>query len=204
MLEAIFGSGTRVKIINFLLLSAEKKYQLSSLTKQLNIPTAPLRRELDNLVKFGLIKEEKNITETNSKSQTANQKIYSANSDFILYPEIKSLFAKAQILFGQKFITNLQKACPTKFLALTGIFTNDANARTDILIVGHLKKPVFLKLISELESELGREINFTILSEQEFKYRETVMDIFLYSILDGKTLILLDTLHAPTNSIKTS
>ncbi len=195
MLEAIFGSETRVKIINFLLLSTEKKYQLAALVKNLNLSAAPLRRELDNLVKFGFIKEEKIIIATKKKNQPTEQKNYSANTTFILYPEIKTLFAKAQILFSQKFINNLQKISQTKFLALSGIFTNDPEAKTDILIAGHIKKSSFLKLIHGLEKELGREINFTILSESEFRYRETVMDIFLYSILEGKTLILLDNLH---------
>ena len=51
------------------------------------------------------------------------------------------------------------------------------------------------RLIKELEKDLGREINFTILKESEFRYREDIMDIFLYNILEGKTLILLDNLH---------
>lgn len=197
MLEAIFGSETRVKIINFFLLSAEKKYQLATLAKNLGLPASPLRREIDNLVKFGLIREDQAGIELDKKNKLKEEKVYSVNSDFILYPEIKALLAKAQVLFSQKFILDLQKICQPKFLALTGLFTNYPEAKTDILIVGHLKKPIFLKLIQELEKELGREINFTILSESEFHYRETVMDIFLYSILEGKIIILLDKLHKP-------
>ena len=51
------------------------------------------------------------------------------------------------------------------------------------------------KLIKELEKDLGREVNFTILTDQEFRYRRDIMDIFLYNILEGKTVVLLDNLH---------
>jgi len=58
--------------------------------------------------------------------------------------------------------------------------------------VGQVARPAFLKLINELEKDLGHEINFTILEEKEFKYRQEIMDIFLYNILEGKTIVLID------------
>lgn len=77
-------------------------------------------------------------------------------------------------------------------LILTGFFTNYPEAQTDLLIVGNVKRPAFLKIISELEKDLGHEINFTILDDKEFKYRQEIMDIFLYNILEGKTIVLID------------
>jgi len=199
MLEPIFGSVPRVKILNLLLLSETKKFPLTSLARDLNLPVNSVRHELANLIKFGLVNEEKISSERNETGdKLANKKekkYFSANNDFILYPEIRALFVKAQILFSQKFILGLQKICQPKFLALTGLFTNYPEAQTDILIVGSVRRSAFLKLIKELEKDLGREINFTILKETEFRYREEIMDIFLYNILEGKTLILLDNLH---------
>jgi len=182
MLGSIFGSASRVKILNLLMLSTDKKIQATSLAKDLDLPVNSVRHELDNLAHFGLIVEEKN----------SGKKYFSVNTSFILYPEIKALFAKAQILSSQEFINGLQKICQPRFLALTGLFTNYPEAQTDILIVGVVRRPAFLKLIKDLEKDLGREINFTILSEREFQYREEIMDIFLYNILEGKTLFLID------------
>lgn len=182
MLGSIFGSASRAKIIKLLILSTDKKFQASQIAKDLELPLNSLRHELDNLTQFGLIGEEK----------VAGKKYFSVNTNFLLYPEIKALFAKAQILSSQEFINGLQKICQPSFLALTGIFTNYPEAQTDILIVGTLRRPPFLKLIKDLEKDLGREINFTILSEREFQYREEIMDIFLYNILEGKTLVLID------------
>jgi hypothetical protein len=184
MLDAIFGSAPRVKILNLLLLAPDKSYTREQLAASLSLTAVSVRLELNNLIKFGLIKEEK--------------RAYSANSSFLLYPELRALFTKAQILFSEKFISGLQKICQPKFLALTGLFTNYPQAQTDILIVGTVKRVAFTKLLHDLEKNLGREINFTILSEREFHYREDLMDIFLYNILEGQTLVLVDNLHKKT------
>lgn len=198
MLDAIFSSVSRVKILNFLLLSTDKKFQLKSLTRDLNLTPSSVRHELDNLSKFGLVVEENGPEEKEEKpgkKNKPNKKYFYINTGFILYPEIKALFVKAQILFSQKFISGLQKICQPKFLALTGLFTNYPEARTDLLVVGTVRRGAFLQLIKNLEKDLGREINFTILSEREFHYREEIMDIFLYNILEGKTIVLLDNIH---------
>ena len=131
-------------------------------------------------------------TKKNKKKIVEEKKYYSANKGFILYPEIKALFIKSQILSSQNFILNLEKNFQAKLVLLTGFFTNYPEAQTDLLMVGQIKKPLFLKLISELEHDLGREINFTIMDESEFRYRQEMMDIFLYNIFEGKKIVLID------------
>lgn len=191
MLNALFGSEARTKILNLLLLPTEQKYYLQQIVRDLNLPANSVKRELENLEKFGLIGSEKILIGSSKKSE---KKYYSANKNFVLYPEIKALFIKSQILSSQKFILGLQKICQPKFLALTGLFTNYSEAQTDLLIVGHVRRPAFLKLIKDLEKDLGREINYTIMEEREFRYRREIMDIFLYQILEGKTIVLIDNL----------
>jgi len=190
MLNALFGSEARVKIINHFFLYPDKKYSPQQVANTLGLPLNSLRRETDNLLKIGIIRE--------IKAETADKKRYFAvNHEFILFPEISALFAKTQILFSQNFIINLQKICQPKLLILSGFFVNFPEAKTDLLIVGTVRREAFLKLIKSLQKELGREINFTILSEREYRYRRDVMDIFLYNILEGKKLILIDSLNKP-------
>jgi len=194
MLKALFGSEPRVKILNLLLLHPDTRYTLRQLSQTLNLTSVTLNRELENLQKSQLLK---NIEEREGKTKV---RLLAINQNFILYPEIRALFIKAQILSSQKFISGLQKTGHLKLLLMTGLFTNDAQAPTDILIVGHIKHSAFLKLIKDLEKDLGREINFTILSENEFNYRQEMMDIFLFNILGGKNLVLLDELGLNTKT----
>jgi len=195
MLNAIFGSAARVKLLNLFLLYPDKKYRLPFLTAELGLGAGAVRHELDKLISFGLIREEKLRENVEGKSAAGEKKYFSVDTSFILYPEIRALFVKAQILFSQKFLEGLRKICKPKFLALTGLFTNYPQAQTDLLIVGSLRRTAFLRLIKGLEKDLGREINFTILTEREFQYRQSVMDIFLYNILEGKILVLINNLE---------
>lgn len=79
-----------------------------------------------------------------------------------------------------------------KLLVLTGIFVNNPNTLIDILIVGKINKIKLIKLIRELEVELGKEINYTVFDYREFKYRRDITDIFLYGILDSRKLVVID------------
>lgn len=188
MLNALFGSETRVKIINLFFLYPDKKYSPQQIARTFGLTPSSLRREIDNLLKTGIIKEVK------SEPKEA-KKYFCVNPDFILYPEISALLAKTQILFSQNFIVNLQKICQPKLLILSGFFVNHPEAKTDLLLVGTVRREAFLKLVKALEKDLGREINFTIMNEREYHYRRNVMDIFLYNILEGKRLVLIDTLN---------
>lgn len=213
MLNALFGSEARVKVLNLFLLHPENKYQLSQIARDLELPVASVRKEVEGLTALGLVEnasapelveEEDSVSKEkpqNRKAKIKKEKIkkpapvyFIVNRRFILFPEIKTLFIKAQVLSSQKFISSLEKNFQPKLLILTGFFTNSPEAQTDLLIVGHVKKPAFLKLITELEKDLGHEINYTILDEKEFRYRQEIMDIFLYNILEGKTITLINSL----------
>lgn len=219
MLNALFGSDAKVKILNFFLLHSENRYEIPQVARDLKLTANSVRREVENLVESGLLKistyqaqepdevpeenieenkEEKNkkkkIVKTKKKEEPKpeEKKYFEVNKNFILYPEVKALFVKAQILSSQKFISIIEKNFQPKLLLLTGFFTNYPEAQTDILIVGSVKRSAFIKLVAELEKDLEREINFTILEEKEFQYRQELMDIFLYNILEGKTITLID------------
>jgi predicted DNA-binding transcriptional regulator len=181
MLSSLFGSETRVRILNLLVLDSEKKCNLRELTKELKLGAVAIRKELTALTEFGLLKNEDDF--------------WLVNKNFIIFSEIKALLIKAQILSSQKLIDGLKKIADLKYLALSGVFTSDAEAKTDIIIVGTIKRKPFLTLISALQIDLGREINYTIMDEAEFRYRQEVMDIFLYNALAGKIIVLVDNLN---------
>jgi hypothetical protein len=188
MLSAFFASEARIKILNFFLLGLEQKYSPNQVSKETGLNSALVRRELINIEKTGLLKKDK------LEKGKSEKNFYFIERSFILYPELKALFIKTQILSSQKFLGDLQKICQPKFLALSGVFVNKSESPTDILIVARVRRLEFLKLIKELEHDLGREINFTLMDESEFTYRRDIMDVFLYNILEGEKIVLIDQL----------
>jgi len=197
MLGKLFGSNARVKILKLFLLHPEKKFYIRELSRRLKLQVNSVRRELENLEKFGLlisshsieadIKDKKIITQN-----MHDKKYFQANKDFVLFNEVKTLIVKAQILYEKDFIKKLNIIGKTKLLILAGLFVNNAASSVDLFIVGRFNKNKFLKLIHELENELGREINYTLMDWREFKYRRDITDVFLYDILEGNKIVVID------------
>ncbi|MBU4601137.1 hypothetical protein L6307_01860 [Candidatus Parcubacteria bacterium] len=201
MLEKIFGSRARVKMLKLFLLHPNDKFFIRELSRKLKLQINSVRRELENLEKFGIlisspppIAGEKQAGEKTPDYKPANQekKYFQANADFVLFEEVKALIIKAQILYERDFIDKLHKIGKVKLLILSGIFVNNYGAQTDLLIVGRFHKNKFLRLIKELEQELGHEINFTLMDSKEFKYRRDITDIFLYEILENRKIVVID------------
>ncbi|MEA3463939.1 MAG: hypothetical protein U9R14_02605 [Patescibacteria group bacterium] len=210
MLEQLFGSRARVKILKLFLLNPREKFYIRELSRKLKLQLNSVRRELENLERFGVLiakagAEEKEEGElicvqasagkpacVNTTAGKHKKKYYQANLNFILFEEIKALIIKSQILYEKNFINKLQKIGKVKLLILTGIFVNNFNSRIDLLIIGRINKIKLLKLIKELESELSKEVNFTLMDTREFKYRKDVTDVFLYKILEGKKIIVIN------------
>ena len=90
------------------------------------------------------------------------------------------------------FAKDLLKTGSIKLLVLAGVFVNDFKSPTDVLIVGKVNKDKLLKVIRDLENELGREVNFTLLTAVEFKYRRDIADVFLYNFLEKEKIIVID------------
>lgn len=221
-LNKLFGSTARVKILKFFLSRPGEQYYIRQITRELGLQLNSVRRELENLEGFGILKtssvlksqeiedesyevnketldedeqEKKKIIKKTSVSKT-DKKYYEVNKDFILYEEIKSLFVKAQVLYEKDFTQKVLEYGRPNLMILTGIFTGQENASTDMLIVGHLKKDQLTKMIKELESEMGREINYTVMDKKEYKYRRDITDVFLYEILEKDNIIVVDDLNS--------
>jgi len=204
MLEKLFGSNARVKILKLFLLHPNDKFYIRQLARDLKLQLNSVRRELENLENFGILvsdaRAEAEITGPDKPSDSATaktaggqeKKYFRANLNFVLFDEIKALIVKAQILYEKDFVRKLQAIGKIKLLVLSGIFVNNPNSLIDILIVGKINKPKLIKLIRELEVELGREINFTVFEPQEFRYRRDITDIFLYGVLDSRKMVVID------------
>lgn len=189
MLDKLFGSKTRVKILKLFLLHPIDKFYIRQLSRDLKLQLNSVHRELENLEKFGILTS--NIA-INKESGGQEKKYYKANSDFVLFEEIRALIVKAQILYEKDFVLKLKAIGKVKLLILTGTFVNNPNSLVDLLIVGRFNKTKFIKLIKELENDLGREINYTLLDSAEFKYRRDITDIFLYGILEDRKMVIID------------
>ncbi|MDD3285453.1 MAG: hypothetical protein PHG95_02360 [Patescibacteria group bacterium] len=200
MLAQIFGSNARVKIMKTFLSKPEQKYYTRQLARDLNLQVNSVRRELENLENIGLIKQEegealaseiKEKAKTGDKNLKNEKKYFTIERNFLLFPELKSLFAKANLLSCQDFLKDAAEFGEIKQLWLSGIFSGDTSAPTDMLLVGKIKKDKFVKKLQSLEADLNKEINYTLMDESEYEYRLEIHDIFLNRIRQSRHLKII-------------
>jgi hypothetical protein len=120
------------------------------------------------------------------------RKYYKANRDFILLSELKNLIIRSQVLYEKDFAAKIKRIGDLKLLILSGIFAGNEAGPVDILVVGKVNKIKFSLLIKDMEKELQKELNFTVMDPDEYKYRKDMTDVFLYNILEGKKIVLID------------
>ncbi len=205
MLSKLFGSTSRVKILKFFLSHVDEQFYIRQIARELSLQLNSVRRELDNLETFGIlqsatlldpetgIRKKKEVKKV--KTSKTDKKYYEVNKDFILFEEIKALFMKAHVLYEKDFAEKVLTVGKPKLMIMTGLFVNIDNAPTDLLIVGRFNREKLVKTIRELESEMGREFNYTVMDMKEYIYRRDITDVFLYEILENKKIVVIDELE---------
>lgn len=205
-LTLLFGSLTRVKLLALMLQDYHKSYFVRELTRLLNLQINAIRRELDNLTTLNILKidegakKNKDLKElfagkplVSEKLTSTEKKYYKINEDCLFLDDLKNLFLKAKVFAKNNVFNNLEEYSEGIIYAvLLGKFVNDREGSIDLLIVGDVPSRKLEKLVKELEKQIGEEINYSVMKEEEFMYRQQIVDKFLYKILENNKIVLID------------
>ena len=178
-LGAIFDSPARVKIMRLFLLNPKAVLVPSAVASRSSVSPTIARRELALLGRAGFIVGKK---ERQGKKTIEG---WSMNADF------EYIDAMDNLLFGTEFIDlvelgkRFKRSGKVKLLLLSGIFTQNPNARLDLLVVGdNLKRPVVDRIIRSLEAEIGKELAYATFETAEFSYRASMYDKLIRDVID--------------------
>ena len=84
MLNELFSSGSRVKILKLFLFNQKDRFYQREIAFRAQLPIRAVQREVAKLEKIGLLE----------KTSSGNRIYYGIRSDCPVVPELKSLFAK--------------------------------------------------------------------------------------------------------------
>lgn len=196
MLEHLFGSRTRVKLISLFLTHADEPIFVREVTRMIGTQINAVRRELANLASFGFIVETTD-SDDGAKRPGLKRKYYRLNANFPLLADIRSLITKAQLLVEHRIDRMFVDQEQVKFVALMGGFIGQSNDLVDLFIIGAVEKPVMTKVVSAMEQAIGREINYTVMTPSEYQYRKEIADKFLIAIMNAPKNIVLDRMDDP-------
>lgn len=191
-LEQLFGSKTRARLLGLFLQHPEQSYFVRELTRKIDAQLNSVRRELQNLVELGVLVERVDQPVAKSASLSDKKKYYAANPEFALFEDLRGLFTKSSVFLKNNLVQEIDDKGDVAYLAFTGRFVGDPELPTDILIVGDVDQKALQRVVSEFETEMGHEINYTLMPKEEFLYRRQVTDRFLFSILEGEKIVMID------------
>ncbi len=193
MLEHLIGSKTRLKLLQFFFRFPDRSFYLRELCRLLGAQLNAVRREIANLATLGIIAQVPAGSSKIEEIGTERSKYYKLQNGFLLFAELKALLMKSEALEEQRFVEDIQKkGGDIKLLLLTGFFAGDAEAETDLLIVGRIKLLILARLLREFEKKIGRQLRYTIMDEKEFSERYEIGDRFLYNIFESKHIAAVD------------
>ena len=187
MIEQLFGSKTRVKLLQLFYSNPNRSFYVREITRKIDEQINSVRRELANLLSIGIIS-----SDTNN-----NRLYYEVNQKFDHYPSLSAIFGGKKRAVSEKVATdteaeNIKTLGNVEIAIFTGQFTRDETSGIDIVIVGDINQTKLNKFISELEAKEGKELRYTVMSASEYNYRKQINDRFLNTVLSSKKQVVVD------------
>jgi len=184
MLEKLFTSSVRLKLLEIFLSHQDAKYYQRQLERLLNVSVRSLQLELNNLIELGLLKREND----------GNRAYYSIDKNFPLIQELEAL-----ILKGVFFIDEFTNVISDKNISLAFIYGSAAKSDLstesdiDLFIVGNIDALKIHKTIKTIEDKFSRVINYVIYSTTELRKKAKNKSGFVTNVLHSDKIFIKGT-----------
>ena len=183
MFSDLITSKSRVKLLNVFLANPNDMFHVRELVRRTSDEINAVRRELAYLEKKGIL----------TKEPRANRVYYYLNKNYSFYYDLLKIGSK-NIGLGADILKNRAKLGKIKYAMFSGRFLRRIKEQpdeVDFVIVGNIVLPELALLVREEEKRLNTEINYTVMTEEEFDFRKKKRDPFIVSILSGSRVMLV-------------
>lgn len=201
ILEKLFGTAAKVKIMRLFLFNPEYIFSLEEIVERGKMTSKEVKNELPNLIKVGLIRKKPFVRDVSvaKKKKVVVKRIkgigYTLDAKFPYLNALKTLLISVSLHSHDDIARRFSKVGKIKALIVAGVFIQDWESRVDLLIVGdELDESKIQNIVKILESELGKEISYTALDTADFEYRIGVYDKLVRDILDFPHVKIIDRL----------
>ena len=180
MLERLFTSKTRIKILSLLMFNQDKEYHLREIARIIKISPVYAAKELENLSKLNLI----------NKSKKGNLSLYSINKNCIILDELRQIFIKTDYLWE---LIRRELEGKVNYAFIYGSFAKGEETEKsdiDLFVIGEMKEDSLIKIIQKLEKNTGREINYILWNEKTFQQRAKSHHHLLKTVKKNKIIML--------------
>jgi len=194
MIDTLFGSKTRVKLLHLFLNHPGQSFYVREITRLIDEQINSVRRELSNMLEVGVI-----------TSDTADNKLYyEVNQRYEFYTALRAIFAgeaidatkpslaPEQSNVNEQYLSAIAGIASLRIAILAGVLVRGSTSSVDVLLVGSVPTAKVKAAMAIIEKLEGREINYTVMSYDDFYYRLSVRDKFLTEILNSTHTVAID------------
>ena len=107
---------------------------------------------------------------------------------------MKSFWLKAGPKYQDELFSAIKHLGEIKAAFLSGVFCGHANLPVDVLLVGRVNLNKLADFLQAAEKMMGQEINYSIMTVDEFLLRRNTFDKFIKDIFDYPHLTVIDQL----------
>ncbi len=185
MLQHIIPSKARRKILELFFHNPEEHYYLRKIVRDIGEEVNAVKRELDILTDEKLLQRERRL----------NKIFYSLNKNYHLYDEFMRIFTKTGTL-ALSVYKNVPKLGKLKFISLSTKYPKRIPIKEDeiyLLAIGVVVVPELDSILKEEEKFFGKEINYSVMNEEEFSFRKKNNDPFIWRFLRQPKIMLVGT-----------
>ncbi len=183
ILEQLFESPVKLKLLKLFLRNPQKQFLLSDIIKKTQSRKREVKKQIKSLRSIGLLQQKK--IKGNRKKQIKGGLFFSVNPNFDFYNELQILILKSSPTSKEKMLKKILRLGRMKIALIAGVFLNTENSRVDLFLVGdNISRRRLMNFLAEMESEVGKEIEYAAMNTQEFDYRYHMFDRFVRDILE--------------------
>jgi predicted nucleotidyltransferase len=167
----------RVKVLGFLLLNAAEEVHVREIARRAGVPLQAAQRELALLEEIDLIK----------RLRRGRQVFVSVQTSHPLFEDLLSLLLKSDGLAVplQQALEEIDGVEAAAVYGSVAAGSDTGRSDIDLLIVGSPDELALHEAVSALEEDLGRPINYTLLTRKELTTRIREDDPFFTRVLSG-------------------
>jgi len=183
VLQALFSSRVRVRLLTIFLMNPETSFHASALTQTVQAHYNAVWKELNNLERAGVLLSE----------SSANTKAYHLNPRLPILSELRSIILKTTGA-GDHIRKALDDLGPIDAAFIYGSFAAgdmDRQSDLDLMIIGQVDLNRLAPIIARLEKELGRAVNYIAYAPDEWRARCAQREPFIANVLASPKIMLI-------------
>lgn len=207
ILEKLFASPIMIRMVRFFYLNPNVIFLREEIKERIGGDTIELRKTIAILEHIEFLKQRfistvspKKIKRgAKRKKKGFKKEGFLLNRAFPLFQELKDLVLSPSPISKPELVRALKRLGRVKLLLLSGVFIRKEDQRVDLFVVADGVRPyLFERLMRSIEAEIGKELNYALMTSQDFTYRFNLSDRFIREIFDAPREILINKLEGVT------